>query len=186
MSRLFSFVMVFWSHQCDFILLSGELFGGQPLWSHHLGQVAKVAGTCHLLHLLLPHHPPMLSDFGRGVHRDCSGEYCSAFSNKIESECGQQVSRKQLTLPSRLSRLSLVLVHTLGPAIFSSVLKLLEKKLRDPKFEISSAARQTLLNFIPLLSIFASGLQRLHACLFYLQVSSSRQSYSICPKSKQF
>jgi len=82
-----------------------------------------------------------------------------------------QVSRKQLTLPSRLSRLALVLVHTLGPAIFASVLKLLEKKLRDPKFEISSAARQTLLNFIPLLSIFASGLQRLHTCLFYLQGS---------------
>ena len=70
-----------------------------------------------------------------------------------------------------------MLVHTLGPAIFASVLKLLEKKLKDPKFEISSAARQTLLNFIPLVSIFASGLQRLHTCVFYLQVSSSCQSY---------
>ena len=156
------------------------------MWSHHLGQVAKVVGTCHLLRLLLPHNPPMLSDFGRGVHRDCPGEYLSGFSNNIESECGLQVSRKQLTLPSRLSRLALVLVHTLGPAIFASVLKLLEKKLRDPKFEISSAARKTMLNFIPLLSIFASGLQRLHTCLFYLQVSSSRRSYFLCFKSKLF
>ena len=81
-SRLFSFVMVFWSHQCDFILMSGELFGGQPLWSHLLGQVAKVVGTCHLLRLLLPHHPPMLSDFGRGVHRDCPGENNFAFLTK--------------------------------------------------------------------------------------------------------
>ena len=163
--------------------MSGELFGGQSLWSHHLGQVAEVVGTCHLLRLLLPHHPPMLSDFGRGVHRDSSGENCSAFSNILESESDFQVSRKQLTLPSRISRLALVLVHTLGPGIFASVLKLLEKKLRDPKFDISSAARQSLLNFISLLNIFASGLQRLHTCLFYLQVSSSRQSY-LCFKSK--
>ena len=104
--------------------------------------------------------------------------------DEIESESGFQVSRKQLTLPSRLSRLALVLVHTLGPGIFASVLKLLEKKLRDPKFDISSAARQSLLNFISLLNIFASGLQRLHTCLFYLQVSSSRRSHLICLKSK--
>ena len=81
-----------------------------------------------------------------------------------------QVSRKHLTLPSRLSRLALVVVHSLGPEILASALRHLQKKLDDPKLEISPAARQTLLKILPLLQTIASGLQKLHTCLFYLKV----------------
>jgi len=82
-----------------------------------------------------------------------------------------QVSRKHLTLPSSLSRLALVVVHSLGPEILTFALRRLEKKLADPKLEISPAARQTLLKILPLLQALASGLQKLHTCLFYLQGS---------------
>ena len=81
-----------------------------------------------------------------------------------------QVSRKHLTLPSSLSRLALVVVHSLGPEILAFALRRLEKKLGDPKLEVSPAARQTLLKILPLLQALASGLQKLHTCLFYLQV----------------
>jgi len=82
-----------------------------------------------------------------------------------------QVNRKQLTLPSSLSRLALVIVHSLGPAILASALRRLEKKLEDPDLEISPAARRTLLKVLPFLQSVASGLQKLHTCLFYLQGS---------------
>jgi len=82
-----------------------------------------------------------------------------------------QVSQKQFTLPSSLSRLALVVVHSLGPEILASALKHLEKKLGDPKLGISSAARETLLKVLPFLQVLASGLQKLHTCLFYLQGS---------------
>ena len=81
-----------------------------------------------------------------------------------------QVSRKHLTLPSSLSRLVLVIVHSLGPEILAYALRRLEKRLGDPKLEIAPAARQTLLKILPLLQTLASGLQKLHTCLFYLQV----------------
>jgi len=80
-----------------------------------------------------------------------------------------QVSRKHLTLPSSLSRLALVIVHSLGPEILAYALRRLEKRLGDPKLEIAPTARQTLLKILPLLQTLASGLQKLHTCLFYLQ-----------------
>ena len=97
---------------------------------------------------------------------------------KINNKCmfEFQVSRKKFTLPSSLSRLALVVVHSLGPEILASALKHLEKKLGDPKLEISAAARETLLKVLPFLQALASGLQKLHTCLFYLQVSHNKIS----------
>ena len=130
--------------------------------------MAEVAGTCNLLPLLLAHHLALLSDPGRGVHRGCPGE--SPVEGSAKNTDDFQVNRKQLTLPSSLSRLALVIVHSLGPAILASALRRLEKKLEDPDLEISPAARRTLLKVLPFLQSVASGLQKLHTCLFYLQV----------------
>ena len=146
----------------------GELFGGQLAWSNFMGAMAEVARTCNLLPLLLAHHLALLSDPGRGVHRGCPGE--SPVKGSAKNTDDFQVNRKQLTLPSSLSRLALVIVHSLGPAILASALRRLEKKLEDPDLEISPAARRTLLKVLPFLQSVASGLQKLHTCLFYLQV----------------
>ena len=133
-----------------------------------MGAMAEVARTCNLLPLLLAHHLALLSDPGRGVHRGCPGE--SPVKGSAKNTDDFQVNRKQLTLPSSLSRLALVIVHSLGPAILASALRRLEKKLEDPDLEISPAARRTLLKVLPFLQSVASGLQKLHTCLFYLQV----------------
>ena len=137
------------------------------MWSNHLGSVAEMVGTRHLSPLLLPHHPALLPDLGRGVHRGCPGD---RWQKQQQMQIIFQVSRKQLTLPSTLSRLALVIVHSLGPAILASSLRRLEKKLSDPNLEISTNARQTFLRILPILQTIASGLEKLHTCIFYLQV----------------